>query len=439
MVRFGVAAALFLWCVLAGVAWLRFGLPVLALAVPATPIVAGLAWLVLRTGQREAALRSALNKEAGCRNAGDMALRRDRRMASIGRLTRGLAHDFNNHLTVVNSNIELLARRLPPDAERLTGLAEAALDGVRRAASLTHHLASLSRDQPFDPEPLDLGRLVRAMADLLRRALGKGITVETSLADGLWLAWADAHQVEWCLLEMALNAADAMPEGGTLTIATANSGAASGAGMAGVTTEPLDCVTLEVSDTRGGDVDAAADWTGESVTGCQVRLSRQSEGLTARLYLPRYRIQTLAAGYAVPADAGPGRPPTILLVEDDEDIRSATATTLREMGYRVLEAPDAMEGFRLLVDRGGIDLLFTDIGLPAGVDGRALADAVRNLVPELRILFTTGGTPVDCTREWGERGMLFLPKPFTHDQLADKIREALPVPAVTPELAAGAA
>ena len=157
------------------------------------------------------------------------------------------------------------------------------------------------------------------------------------------------------------------------------------------------------------------------------------------MHLPRHVIQPLPAVCAVPADAGPARPATILLVEDDEDIRSATAAVLREMGYRVLEAPDAMEGFRLMVDLGGIDLLFTDIGLPAGVDGRALADAARNLVPELRILFTTGGMAADCADACGRRGVLFLPKPFSQDQLAAKIREVLPVPAAAPELAAGVA
>ena len=143
-------------------------------------------------------------------------------MEAVGRLTGGIAHDFNNHLTVISSNIELLQRRLPPDSASLTRLTEAAMAGVQRAATLTHRLLAFSRQQPLDPEPLDVGRLVSSMSDLLRRTLGETIAIETVLAGGLWQTRVDANQLENVLLNLAVNARDAMPTGGKLTIETAN-------------------------------------------------------------------------------------------------------------------------------------------------------------------------------------------------------------------------
>ncbi len=156
------------------------------------------------------------------REVAEEALRQSQKMEAVGRLTGGIAHDFNNHLTVISSNIELLQRRLPPDSSALNRLTEAAMAGVQRAATLTHRLLAFSRQQPLEPEPLDVSRLVSNMSDLLRRTLGEHIAIETVLAGGLWQTRVDANQLENVLLNLAVNARDAMPAGGRLTIETAN-------------------------------------------------------------------------------------------------------------------------------------------------------------------------------------------------------------------------
>ena len=442
MLHLGAVLALLGWLVALAMQWRAPRLPTWEAAAVATLGAGALVLLLEWAAQRERRLLGALRQEAEHRKAAELALHETRRMAIVGQLTRGMAHDFNNHLTAVNSNIELLVRRLPPDAGGLTRLADAAIDGVRRAVQLTHHLLSFTRKQPADPEPLDLGRLVADMAELLRRTLGKGITVETAVAGGLWLAWADAQQIETALLEVALNARDLMPRGGGLTIEAANLSRENAAADLGVGTVAGDCVMLAVSDTSGGQAAGPATWPGEPIAGAATRVMRKpNQGVTVRMYLPRYVVQPPVPARAEPDAMGSDRPPTILLVEDDDDIRDVTAADLREMGYRVLEAPDAMEGFRLIADLGGIDLLFTDIGLPAGVDGRALADAARNLVPDLKVLFTTGRAAAagDAGRGAAEGEAWFLPKPFSRDQLAAMLREALPLRATDPELVNGPA
>jgi signal transduction histidine kinase/ActR/RegA family two-component response regulator len=412
--------------------------PVTVLALALIEL-AGLAPLLLavaavrRAGQDRLAL-AGLHAEVQRREAAEHALRQLQKMDAIGRLTRGIAHDFNNHLTAISSNVELLARRLPPDAEGLSRLADAAMQGVRRAAALTHRLLAFARQQPPDPEPLDLGRLVGSMTELLRRTLGEGITVRTLVPNGLWLTWADASQLEAALLHLAVNARENMPEGGLLTLEASNiqpgsdpddpdlasghyvmlavtdSGETSGAGA-----EPLlpgEAGRLGLSLVYG----VARQFHG------LVRVKRPPEGGNAvQLYLPRFLPAPVADAPDLRAEGG-GE--TILVVEDEDSVRQASAAALREMGYIVLEAPDAMEGFRLIADRGGVDLLFTDLGLPGGVDGRALADAARNLRPELKVLFTTGYRQNAAQGETGAAALL-LPKPFTLEQLAAKVREAL--------------
>lgn len=408
------------------------GLAIAAFGI-AGAVACAISFVVLRTLRGDVPLMERLRQEAERREAAEAALRQLQKMDAVGRLTRGIAHDFNNHLTAISSNIELLARRLPKDSEPLARLTDAAMQGVRRAAALTHRLLAFSRQQAPDPEPLDIGRLVGSMAELLRRTLGESVTVRTITPDGLWLAWADANQLEAALLHLAVNARENMPDGGTLTIEAANVSAGDQPGNA-------PCVMLAVSDTgrNGGDhpaLDATplpdSDRLGLSMVygfarqfQGEVRLFGTADGgSSVRLYLPRYAPAPVLQE-AVERPAGGSE--TILVVEDEDSVRQASAAALRDMGYEVLEAPDAMEGFRLIADRGGVDLLFTDLGLPGGVDGKALADAARNVSPELKVLFTTGyRLGAAGTDPVAGAGAMLLPKPFTFDQLAAKVREAL--------------
>ncbi|HEX4171565.1 MAG TPA: response regulator [Acetobacteraceae bacterium] len=394
-----------------------------------------LAWRQWR-GQREAMAR--LRDEVRRREAVEEALRESQKVQVIGRLTRGIAHDFNNHLTVISSNIELLQRRLPADSAALLRLTNAAMAGVQRAATLTHRLVAASRQQPLDPEPLDVGYLVTSATDMLRRTLGEDIAVQTVLAPGLWQTRVDANQLENVLLNLAVNARDAMPDGGRLTIETANACLDTAYAAAHPRVSSGQYVLLAVSDTGAGSGPDACDDASAGLGLSAVRgFARQSgghvaldsspgKGTTVRIYLPRIGDEAAPAppslAAATPHRRGPGE--TILVVEDDEDVRRSSVEALREMGYEVLEAGDAMDAVRLIVDRGGIDLLFTDVGLPGGVSGSALADAARSAQPGLRVLFTTGYTrnngPID--------GVQFIAKPFSLAALAAKVREVMAEP-----------
>jgi signal transduction histidine kinase/ActR/RegA family two-component response regulator len=438
------------------VEWRKLIASHLTFGIPATIALFTLSMLAAGRARREGAALAALQAETQRRAQAEDALRQAQKMEAVGRLTGGIAHDFNNHLTVISSNVELLKRRLPDAAADLARLADAAMRGVRRAATLTQRLLAFSRQQALDPEPLDASQLVDGMLDLLRRTLGEGIAVETVSAGKLWLTRIDANQLESALLNLAVNARDAMPRGGVLTIETANTALDESYVAAHADLSAGEYVMIAVRDTGIGmtpDVQARAfepffttkpfgQGTGLGLSmvygfvaqsGGHVRIeSEPGQGTTIRLYLPRY-VQPKppwAAAVDTIADRAPGAAETVLVVEDDETVRHAAVEALRDIGYQVLEAPDAMEAFRLISDRGGIDLLFTDVGLPGGVDGRALADAAHNISPGLRVLFTTGYTRDAAARS----GMLdgdthFLAKPFSLQQLEAKVREVLDAPA----------
>jgi signal transduction histidine kinase/ActR/RegA family two-component response regulator len=427
----------------------------LLFGVPATLALVLLSLHAARRARRQEATFATLEAEVERRELAEEALRQAQKMDAVGRLTSGIAHDFNNHLTVISSNIELLKRRVPPANEGLLRLADSAMQGVQRAATLTHRLLAFSRQQPLDPEPLDAGRLVTGMSDLLRRTLGESIAIETVLAGGLWQTRLDANQLENALLNLAVNARDAMPDGGTLTIETANAEINEAYAAARPDARPGQYVVIAIGDTGSGmspDTVARAfepffttkplgqaSGLGLSMVYGFVRQSgghvtiesRPAHGSTVRLYLPRHAPPEPAASASLPCGlAAREDGATILVVEDDDEVRRSSVEALREMGYAVLEAPDAMEAFRLVIDRGGIDLLFTDVGLPGGVNGRALADAARNASAGLKVLFTTGYTR-HAVLDGGvvDRGVHFLAKPFTLQQLAHKVREALDAPA----------
>lgn len=432
----------------------------LIFGVPATLCLLLLSILAARRWQRQHETLAQLRSEVQRRELAEEALRQSQKMEAIGRLTGGIAHDFNNHLTVISSNIELLQRRMPQGSEALARLADAAMSGVQRAATLTHRLLAFARQQPLDPEPLDLGRLVTGMSDLLRRTLGEDIAIETVLAGGLWQARVDANQLENVLLNLAVNARDAMPDGGKLTIETANAHLDDAYAASHTEVAAGQYVMLAVTDTGMGMAPEVIEKAFEPFfttkplgqgTGLGLSMvygfikqsgghvaiySEPGQGSTVKVYVPRFvRPNTKpAAG----TDAGRSRPrgsgETILVVEDDEDVRRASVEALREMGYEVLEAGDAMDGVRLIVDRGDIDLLFTDVGLPGGVNGRALADAARSAQPGLRVLFTTGYTRNAILHNGVlDQDVHFIAKPFNLTALAAKVREVLDTPADAPE------
>ena len=432
----------------------------LIFGIPATLSLLALSLLAMRQARRQNTILARLQEEVRLLETAEDALRQSQKMEAVGRLTGGIAHDFNNHLTVISSNIELLQRRMPAGNESLVRLTNAAMAGVQRAATLTHRLLAFSRQQPLEPEPLDVGRLVSNMSDLLRRTLGEDIAIETVLAGGLWQTRVDSNQLENVLLNLAVNARDAMPNGGKLTIETANAHLDDAYAASHVEVTAGQYVMLAVSDTGTGmtpeviskvfepffTTKPLGQGTGLGLSmvygfvkqsGGHVTIySEPGQGSTVKVYLPRFSRPKVKPEPATrrAAAAKRSRGETILVVEDDEEVRRSSVEALREMGYQVLEAGDAMDGVRLIVDRGDIDLLFTDIGLPGGVNGRALADAARSAQPDLRVLFTTGYTRNAILHNGMlDKGVHFIAKPFNLEALAAKVREVLDAPATPAE------
>jgi PAS domain S-box-containing protein len=370
-------------------------------------------------------------------------LRHAQKMEAIGQLTGGVAHDFNNIMTVIMGNLDNLQRYLP-DVTEPQRMIVALRRAATRAANLTHRLLAFARRQPLEPEPIDVNRLVTGMWDLLRRTLGEGIAVETALPGELWRILADPSELESALLNLAVNGRDAMPMGGTLTIAAADVRLDAGEAAA-QDVAPGDYVLIAVSDTGIGMTPAILArafepfFTTKEVgqgsglglpqvygfvkqSGGQVKIeSTPGCGTTVRLYLPRLGSGDRAGdmGGDAPETSAQRPDATILVVEDDDDVRRHAVGILRELGYRVVEAADGPAALRLLGAEPRIDLLFADVVLPGGLDGHALAERARALRPGLKVLLTTGY--VRSTD--GEAGL--IPKPFTHAGLAARIGRLL--------------
>jgi PAS domain S-box-containing protein len=381
----------------------------------------------------------------------DEALRQAQKMEVIGQLTGGVAHDFNNLLQVVVGNLEILQRNLPTDAGRLRRSADNAMNGALRASTLTQRLLAFSRRQPLDPRPLDPNKLVSDMSELLHRTLGETIAVEAVLAAGLWSVDADANQLESAILNLALNARDAMPDGGRLTIETANTRIDDGYALTHAEVLPGQYVVICVSDTgtgmsretlarvfepffttkepgKGTGLGLSMVYGFVKQSGGHVQIySEVGQGTTVKVYLPRLigAVQEEETAEAAIVPEGT-RDETILVVEDDDDVRTYSVEILRELGYRVLEAHDGPSALRLLQRQSRVDLLFTDVVLPGGLNGADLSRAARALKPGLRVLFTTGYAR-DAIVHHGrlDAGVQLITKPFSYAGLATKVRDVL--------------
>ncbi|HJS87140.1 MAG TPA: PAS domain S-box protein [Acetobacteraceae bacterium] len=380
------------------------------------------------------------------------ALRQAAKMEAIGQLTGGIAHDFNNLLTGISGNLELMRVRLAQGRlDALDRYINAASVSAQRAATLTHRLLAFARRQPLDPKPVDANRLVRSMEEMLRRTLGEAIRVEIVTAGGLWLTFCDPHQLESGLLNLALNARDAMPDGGTLTIETGNAHLDHAYAARQRDIEPGQYVCIAVTDTGTGMAQEVAGRAFEPFfttkpfgagTGLGLSMlygfARQSKGFckiysepgqgtTVKLYLPRLRaIDSPDRGISKTIEAlRAEHRRTVLVVEDEPVVRALVLDVLDELGHRAMEAADGPSALSILQSAEPIDLLVTDVGLP-GINGWELAKKARERRPELKTLFMTGyAENATVANGFLQPGMELMTKPFALDALASRLRSIL--------------
>jgi len=379
-------------------------------------------------------------------------LRQAQKMEAVGQLTGGIAHDFNNLLTGILGSLDLMQKRLAQgrlgDIERYATMAKTS---ANRAASLTHRLLAFARRQPLDPKPVNVNQLVSSMEDLLRRSIGDQIRLELVTAGGLWGTFCDPHQLESALLNLAINARDAMPDGGRLTIETANAHLDTRYAVELRDVDPGQYVALSVTDSGAG-MSAAVKarafdpfFTTKPIgqgTGLGLSMvygfARQSEGhariysepgrgTTVKIYLPRYG-GPVEDTPDVAADEGLHRAQageTVLVVEDETSVRELVVDVLNDLGYRALEAVDGPSSLQILRSAARIDLLVTDVGLP-GMNGRQVADAAREHRPGLKVLFITGyAENAALANGFLAPGMEMVTKPFAVDALASRIRDMI--------------
>jgi signal transduction histidine kinase/ActR/RegA family two-component response regulator len=432
----------------------------LLLTVVAALLVAALVLRDARRRERELTLArdealaagAAMRDQINRRERVEAQVRQMQKMESIGQLTGGIAHDFNNMLAIVIGSLDLAKRRLRGDPEKLERCIANAYEGAERAASLTARLLAFSRQQPLAPLTLDVNKLVSGMSELLRRTMGEQFLVETVLAGGLWRTMADPGQLENTLVNLAINARDAMDGGGRMTIETANAYLDDEYCRDRADVSPGQYVMISVSDTgtgmtpeviakafepffttkpvgRGTGLGLSQIFGFMKQTGGHVAIySEVGQGTTVKLYLPRgtgeaVEPQIAALNDRIAPEARPGE--VILVVEDESRVRHFSVDALRELGYVVLSAPNGAAALRLLADQPQISMLFTDIMMPE-MNGRQLADSARALVPELKVLFTTGYTRNAVVHNGMlDAGVAFLPKPFSVQQLAMKVRDVL--------------
>jgi two-component system, NtrC family, sensor kinase len=427
--------------------WLSGMAAHLIFGIPATAFLFGITALTLQRTRR-------LYAESKRREEAEDALRHAQKMEAIGQLTGGVAHDFNNLLTVIIGNLDIAQRQLKSETlkagSKLEGFVKNAMQGARRAASLTSRLLAFSRRQPLDPKPLKADRLVRGMEDLIRQSLGETIEVEVVNSGGLWRIEADPVQLEATILNLAINSRDAMPNGGKLTIETGNAFLDEQYARQYADVSAGQYVQIAVTDTGTGmgpeiadkafepffTTKSAGQGTGLGLSqvygfvkqsGGHVTIySEPGEGTTVKLYLPRFFSEAREEAEAeVPVgDAAAGE--TILVVEDDNEVRAYVAEILRSLNYCVFDARDASGALDVFEKHGDkIDLLLTDVVLP-GMNGRELADEIAARQANVKILYMTGYSRNAIVHQGRlNPGVDVIQKPLTQESLAAKIREVL--------------
>ncbi|VVM78887.1 response regulator [Pseudomonas fluorescens] len=381
------------------------------------------------------------------------ALRQSQKMEAVGQLTGGIAHDFNNMLTGIIGSLELLRRRLARGrTEDLDSLIDLGVTSANRAAGLTHRLLAFSRRQSLDSKPVEMNTLVVSMGELLQRSINESIHLDMQLSEQLWVAEADPNQLESALLNLVINARDAMPDGGRLVVKTRNRHLEPGFTQAHSNLDPGDYVMLSVTDTGCGmpqsTINRAFDpfFTTKPIgqgTGLGLSMiygfSKQSRGhvaiqsevgngTTVSLFLPRFggdlpRDVPVDVQHAPFAQHGE----TVLIVEDDPAVRVLVSTVLSDLGYAFVEAGNADSAVPILDSAQRIDLMISDVGLP-GMNGRQLAEIGRQYRPELKVLFITGYAEHAAVRGgFLDPGMQMITKPFTFDLLTAKVREMIQI------------
>ena len=402
-----------------------------------------------RTQELEDA-NGALRVQMAEREKIEEALRQSQKMEAVGQLTGGLAHDFNNMLAGISGSLEIMQTRIAQGRISEVGrYLTAAASSASRAAALTHRLLAFSRRQTLSPKPTDAYALINGMGELIRGTVGPGVDVELVCGDTLWTTLCDPNQLENALLNLVINARDAMPDGGRLTLEAANARLDDAYVSRQVDVQAGQYVVLAITDTGTGmqpDVASRAfdpffttkpmgEGTGLGLSmvygfakqsAGHVRIASElGKGTTVRLYLPRF------AGALPSADKTAELQPmprahageTVLVVDDEATLRMLICEVLHDLGYAAAEAGDAREGLRILQSGQPIDLLITDVGLPNGMNGRQLADAARSQRPDLRVLFITGYAESAAVSDGRlGPGMEVITKPFGLHKLATQIR-----------------
>ena len=400
-----------------------------------------------------ATLEQRVADEIAQRAKAEDALRQAQKMEAVGQLTGGVAHDFNNLLTVIIGGLDTIKRSKPGDEARIARAADMALQGAHRATSLTGRLLAFSRRQPLNPKPLDPNILVRDMNELLHRSIGEHIELEGVLAPRIWAIEVDQNQLESAIINLAVNARDAMPAGGKLTIETSNTALDESYAATDAEVVPGQYVMIAVSDSgsgmsketlnrafepffttkevgRGTGLGLSMVYGFVKQSGGHVTIySEEGHGTTIKLYFPRYRGQTDTKSVdhmvAIPASS---EGEVILVVEDNDDVRAYSTMILAELGYTVLEASECEEALAILKTDSRIDLLFTDVVLP-GRTGKQLADEAALIRPGLKVLFTTGYSRNAIVHHGRlDAGLELISKPFTFEQMAMRVRDVIDRP-----------
>jgi signal transduction histidine kinase/ActR/RegA family two-component response regulator len=428
---------------------------VFATAAVLVTLLTGLLGLIIVLKARRYALdmrdkNEVLRQEISQREAAEQQLRQAQKMEALGQLTGGVAHDFNNMLAIIVGNLEMLARRLPESEARCRTLANNALTGAQRAAELTKRLLAFSRQQPLQPKPVDINQCVHDVSAMLRRSLGENIQIETVQGGALWRAYVDRPQLESALLNLAVNARDAMKGVGKLTIETANVFLDRTYADAHTDVTPGQYVMVAVTDTGSGmppevlnrafdpffttkDVGHGTGLGLSQVHGFakqshgHVKIySEPGAGTTVKLYLPR-DVSSSEEPLPVPSviDELPVPQGKVLVVEDDPDVREFVVSVLQDLGYQAVAADNAESARMLLTKDAQIDIMLTDVVMP-GANGKQLVDDVRGMRPDVTVLFMTGYSRNVIMHNGAlDPGVRLISKPFTVDELSRELRAAI--------------